>query len=114
MSRSTVSIQSYADARHRQAVVQLWETVFGYETAHNAPTVVIGKKLEAEDGLFFVATVEEEVVGTVLAGYDGHRGWLYSVAVHPSRRRVGLGTELIRHAEQSLGRLGCMKIVSVR
>ena len=51
-----------------------------------------------------------EVVGTVLAGYDGHRGWLYSVAVHPSLRRKGIGMNLVRHAEGALTARGCMKI----
>ncbi|WP_320392295.1 GNAT family N-acetyltransferase [Pseudomonas sp. P9_31] len=48
--------------------------------------------------------------GTVLAGYDGHRGWLYSVAVHPSHRRKGIGVKLVRHAEGALTARGCMKI----
>jgi ribosomal protein S18 acetylase RimI-like enzyme len=50
------------------------------------------------------------VVGTVLAGYDGHRGWLYSVAVHPAHRRRGLGARLVHHAESVLTGRGCMKI----
>jgi ribosomal protein S18 acetylase RimI-like enzyme len=45
-----------------------------------------------------------------MAGYDGHRGWLYSVAVHPSHRREGLGAKLVRHAEDALITRGCMKI----
>lgn len=50
------------------------------------------------------------MVGTVLAGYDGHRGWLYAVAVHPSHRRKGVGVQLVRHAEHALTLQGCMKI----
>ena len=64
----------------------------------------------AADDLFFVALPGHEVVGTVLAGYDGHRGWLYSVAVHPSHRRKGIGMNLVRHAEDALTARGCMKI----
>ncbi|WP_223487013.1 GNAT family N-acetyltransferase [Pseudomonas sp. A-RE-19] len=47
---------------------------------------------------------KKEVVGTVLAGYVGHRGWLYSVAVHPSLRRKGLGANLIRLFRHCLAR----------
>jgi ribosomal protein S18 acetylase RimI-like enzyme len=104
------SITSYSNDDHRLQVIQLWEAVFGYETAHNTPSLAIDKKLEAQDGLFFVASVEGAVVGTILAGYDGHRGWLYSVAVHPSHRKNGLGTALVGHAEQALAEKGCMKI----
>lgn len=104
------AIANYSNERHRLSVMQLWETVFGYETAHNTPSLAIDKKLAVSDGLFFVALAGDEVVGTVLAGYDGHRGWLYSVAVHPVHRRKGLGANLVRHAEGALTARGCMKI----
>jgi ribosomal protein S18 acetylase RimI-like enzyme len=104
------SITSYSNPAHRLQVIQLWDAVFGYETAHNTPGLAIDKKLAAEDGLFFVALAGEEVIGTILAGYDGHRGWLYAVAVHPSNRHKGLGSALVRHAEQALTERGCMKI----
>ena len=45
-----------------------------------------------------------------MAGYDGHRGWLYSVAVCESVRRSGLATALVREAEQALYALGCRKV----
>jgi ribosomal protein S18 acetylase RimI-like enzyme len=104
------SITSYANHNHRAEVIELWQTVFGYETAHNAPGLSIDKKLEAHDDLFFVALLDGSVIGTILAGYDGHRGWLYSVAVHPSQRKQGLGTALVAHAERTLTERGCMKI----
>ncbi len=103
-------VTSYADKAHRLQVVDLWATVFGYETAHNAPLVAIDRKLEADDDLFFVALADGEVVGTILAGYDGHRGWLYSVAVAASHRHRGIGAALVGHAEQALTARGCMKI----
>lgn len=103
-------IGPYRDRQHRAQVVALWQQAFGYDTAHNLPTLAIDKKLAVNDGLFFVATDKKTVVGTILAGYDGHRGWLYSVAVHADYRRHGLGSSLVRHAEQALTALGCMKI----
>ena len=103
-------IGPYRDRQHRAQVVALWQEAFGYDTAHNLPTLVIDKKLAVNDGLFFVATDKKTVVGTILAGYDGHRGWLYSVAVHADYRRHGLGSSLVRHAEQALTALGCMKV----
>lgn len=103
-------IGPYRDRQHRAQVVGLWQQAFGYDTAHNSPALAIDKKLAVNDGLFFVATDKKTVVGTILAGYDGHRGWLYSVAVHADYRRHGLGSSLVRHAEQALTALGCMKI----
>jgi len=84
--------------------------VFGYEADHNAPQLVIDKKLEFGDGLFFVALNNQAVVGTTMAGYDGHRGWIYSIAVSPKFQKQGLGSSLIAFAERRLSELGCMKI----
>ncbi len=104
------AIRMYADRTDRSQVMALWRDVFGYETAHNEPSVAIEKKLGANDGLFFVAESEGAVIGTAIAGYDGHRGWLYSVAVREDHRRSGLGSSLVRHAERALAAAGCMKI----
>ncbi|WP_346659647.1 GNAT family acetyltransferase [Pseudomonas sp. RIT-PI-S] len=104
------NIVEFSNDRHRMAVIGLWKEVFGYQTAHNAPSLAIDKKLAVADGLFFVALAGTEVIGTVLAGYDGHRGWLYSVAVHPAHRRHGVGAALVRRAEHALVAAGCVKI----
>jgi ribosomal protein S18 acetylase RimI-like enzyme len=45
-----------------------------------------------------------------MAGYDGHRGWIYSVAVTPEQRKLGIGSRLVRHAEEALLSKGCTKI----
>lgn len=60
--------------------------------------------------VFFVALIDEYVVGTVMAGYDGHRGWIYSMAVWPEHRTQGIGSALLKVAEQKLVGLGCDKI----
>ena len=103
-------IATYLDHIHRSQVIELWHTVFGYEAAHNAPALAIDKKLAVQDGLYFVALAGDIVTGTILAGYDGHRGWLYSVAVHPAHRNCGIGAALVRHAERALTDRGCMKV----
>ena len=48
--------------------------------------------------------------GTVMGGYDGHRGWVYSLAVVPEVRRRGVGTALMRHVERELAVRGCPKV----
>ena len=49
-------------------------------------------------------------VGTIMAGYDGHRGWIYSIAVSLNYRGKGIGSSLLAFAERKLSELGCMKI----
>lgn len=109
-SMNTITIAPYQDAAYRSQVIAFWRSVFRYETAHNRPSLVIDKKLAVKDDLFFVAIAENTVVGTVMAGYDGHRGWIYSVAVSPSHRRQGIGSQLVTHAERALTAKGCVKI----
>jgi ribosomal protein S18 acetylase RimI-like enzyme len=107
---SNIIITPFLDAAHRSQVAALWQAVFHYGTAHNEPGLVIDKKLAAGDQLFLVAVAGTSVVGTVMAGYDGHRGWIYSVAVSPAHRRQGIGSRLVSAAEEALIKLGCMKI----
>ncbi|NQV25832.1 MAG: GNAT family acetyltransferase [Rhodopirellula sp.] len=104
-----MEIRNY-ELADRQQVVALWNEVFPGSTGHNDPKASIDRKVGANDGLFFVAADGSLIVGTVLAGYDGHRGWLYSVAIAPDRRRDGIGSQLIRHAEQVLAQRGCPKL----
>jgi len=107
---NSIIITTYLDAVHRGQVVDLWKAVFGYETAHNNPHLAIDKKLQVADDLLFVAIADKTVVGTIMAGYDGHRGWLYSLGVTPSHRRQGIGSQLVVHAERALILKGCVKI----
>src|SRR5580698_2939137 len=106
-----VTIIPYSDATHRSQVLALWKATFTYYNApHNQPGLSIDKKIAIGDGLFFVAIIEGEVVGTVMAGYDGHRGWIYSLAVSSTCRRQGIGKKLMANAEQALRQRGCVKI----
>jgi ribosomal protein S18 acetylase RimI-like enzyme len=45
-----------------------------------------------------------------MAGYDGHRGWLYMLAVHPESRRRGIGGAMVEAAESWLRQMGCPKV----
>ena len=92
-----------------QALIDLWQRVFPDDPPHNDPSQVISAK-RAVDDLIFVALEEDSIVGAVMAGYDGHRGWLYAVAVdHPHRRR-GIARRLVAHALDALRQLGCIKV----
>ena len=106
---STVEVREF-QTQDRSAVVLLWNQLFPNATGHNDPNTSLDRKLEANDGLLFVAVEDDAVIGTVMAGYDGHRGWIYSVGVDPRYQRRGVGTHLVRHTERELMSLGCPKI----
>jgi ribosomal protein S18 acetylase RimI-like enzyme len=102
-------IRPYQDA-DEQAVVALWREVLPDSAPHNDPATAIRKKLAVERDLFLVAALGDAVVGTVMGGYDGHRGWVYSVAVRPEHRRRGIGAALLRRLEALLTERGCLKV----
>ena len=102
-------IEPYA-ARHFEGVKALWELVFPNDPPWNRAEVAIPEKLNTQPDLFLVAEVAGSVVGTAMAGYDGHRGWLYTIAVHPDCRRTGIGSQLLAEAERRLTSMGCGKI----
>jgi ribosomal protein S18 acetylase RimI-like enzyme len=106
----TLTIHPYSDSAHRAQVIALWDAQFHYNAPHNNPALSIDKKVAFGDGLFFVALSGSVVVGTIMAGYDGHRGWIYSVAVSPAHQRQGVGSQLVRFAERALADKGCVKI----
>ena len=94
----------------RSGVIALWERVFPDDPPHNAPAKVFDAKLATHDDMLFVATEEDAVIGTAMAGYDGHRGWLYTVAVSPDCRRRGIGAALVHQAVDALRAAGCIKV----
>ncbi|TFI58102.1 GNAT family acetyltransferase [Sphingomonas parva] len=91
-------------------VQALWLEAFPDDPPWNSAANAIPAKLAVQPDLLLVASDGDAVLATVMAGYDGHRGWLYSVAVRRSHRRSGLGTQLIAEAERRLKALGCLKI----
>ena len=105
-----IKIMLYDDSLHRKEVINLWTEIFNYKDARNNPAVSIDKKLANKDDLFFVAADSDKVIGTIMAGYDGHRGWIYSLAVVPELRMNKIGSKLLNFAEDKLKKLGCLKI----
>jgi ribosomal protein S18 acetylase RimI-like enzyme len=91
-------------------VIDLWGGTVADAAPHNNPSLAIRMKLKRDPELFLVATVAEVVVGTVMGGFDGHRGWLYSLAVAPEHRRQGIASALVRRLETTLSEIGCLKV----
>jgi ribosomal protein S18 acetylase RimI-like enzyme len=109
-----------------EAILALWARVFPeyFDPAYpqRDPRASIERKLAFGDGRFWVAVVAEggpgaagpgaaeRIAGTVMSGYDGHRGWIYSLGVDPALRRTGIASALAAHAEAELAAAGCPKV----
>lgn len=106
---SPLEIRPYQPKDHDQ-VVALWSEVFADDPPWNEPTAMIRRKLTVQPELFFVACIDDLVVGAVMAGFDGVRGWIYHLAVHQAYRRQGIASALMRAAEKGLAAVGCPKI----
>jgi ribosomal protein S18 acetylase RimI-like enzyme len=104
-----VQIRLY-DNFDQGAVIALWNEILLDNAPHNDPATSIRSKIIMQDKLFYVAVTEGMVVGTVMGGYDGHRGWIYSLAVDLRFRRQKIGTALIRQIESILQERGCLKV----
>lgn len=94
----------------RGAVIGLWRDC-GLTRPWNDPDRDFERKMADSPELFFLALDEAgEPAGTCMAGYEGHRGWIFYMGVHPDRRGRGLAAALLGHAEEALRALGCPKV----
>ena len=89
---SVIEIVAYAD-EHFDGVSALWEESFPNDQPWNSAACAIPAKLSFQPGLFFVAMDGNRVIGSVMAGYDGHRGWVNRIAVLQSHRGRGVGSK---------------------
>ncbi|EYU13960.1 acetyltransferase [Photorhabdus luminescens subsp. luminescens] len=95
-----------------EEVITLWERCDLLNPGVD-PEVDIERKLTHDPDLFLVAEVAGEVVGTIMGGYDGHRGSAYYLGVHPEFRGRGIANALIARLEKKLIARGCPKIVLI-
>lgn len=103
-----MEIRSYR-AADEGAVIELW-AVCGLTRAWNDPRKDIARKMTEQPELFLVGTVGGKLVATAMAGYDGHRGWVYYLAVAPGHRRKSFGRALMQEIERLLLARGCPKV----
>lgn len=93
----------------QDAVVDLWRQC-NLIIPQNDPVVDIRKKVDYQPELFFVALLDGRVVGSVMVGYEGHRGWLNYLAVLPECQGQGYGRKLVENVIAELRKLGCLKV----
>jgi len=92
-----------------EEVIALWAKC-GLIVPWNNPHQDIERKLKVDPDLFLVGEVNGDIVASVMGGYEGHRGWVNYLAVHPEYRRNGLGKEIMQEVEKRIKVKGCPKI----
>lgn len=103
-----MKIRSY-QTQDESAVVALWN-VCGLIRPWNDPLRDIARKLTEQPELFLVGTKNKKLIATAMVGFDGHRGWVYYLAVDPGFRRLSYGKALMLEAERLLMARGCPKV----
>jgi ribosomal protein S18 acetylase RimI-like enzyme len=103
-----MDIRSYRES-DELAVIALWQACDLTRT-WNDPRKDIARKLAVQRELLLVGEVGGKIIASVMGGYDGHRGWVNYLAVHPDFQRRGYGEALMKYVEQRLLELGCPKI----
>ena len=91
------------------AVIKLWRDT-GLVVEQNDPEKDINRKLMVDPDLFLVGELENKVIGSVMGGYEGHRGWINYLAVSPSHQRKGYARILMNEVEKLIHEKGCPKI----
>lgn len=105
-----MQIRAFRYPQDYEAVVHLWQ---GMEKgirlgASDAPQE-IEKKLQRDPDLFLVAEEEGRIIGSVIGGFDGRRGLIYHLAVHPQFRQRGIASLLMEAVEARLRAKGCLR-----
>jgi ribosomal protein S18 acetylase RimI-like enzyme len=102
-------ISQYTD-EHFAGVEALWREAFPNDAPWNKASTAIAEKMRVQPDLMLVALEGLLVVGSVMAGYEGHRGWISRIAVLRAHRHKRIGQKLLSEAERRLAALGCIKI----
>ena len=103
-----MQIRTYQNS-DENAFVQLWKDC-GLVVPWNNPRTDIERKLKENSEEIIIGEIENKIMASAIVGYDGHRGWVYYLAVHPKYQRRGFGEQLMQFAERHLLRLECPKI----
>ena len=92
-----------------ETVIELWKKC-KLIVPWNDPLKDINRKLYIKDNLFIIGEINQRIIASAMAGYDGHRGYIYYLAVLPEYQKKGIGSSLLSIVEKKLLQLGCPKI----
>lgn len=102
------SLREFALADY-DAVAAVWEQA-GLRQRPSDALPEVAKKLERDPDLFLVAQCDGQIIGAVMGAWDGRRGWVHHLAVHPHWQRRGVGSALVSELERRLQSKGCLKL----
>jgi ribosomal protein S18 acetylase RimI-like enzyme len=106
----TVSLRPFDLSQDYRQVHDLWSCAGkGVRVGRSDTPEALATKLGRDPDLFLVAESGGEIVGTVIAGFDGRRGMIYHLAVRADHRRQGIAARLLQAAEKGLADRGCLK-----
>ena len=108
MTESSLLIRPFKEGDEK-ALVSLWN-MCKLTVPWNNPYKDIARKLKVQPELFLMGYLEDKLIASIIAGYDGHRGWINYFAVHPDFQARGYGKQLMENVENGLRELGCPKI----
>ena len=94
---------------YQKAVIDLWNAC-NLIVPQNDPIKDIQKKLDFQPELFFIALLNGQLIGSIMVGYEGHRGWIHYLAVRPAFQKRGYGKKLVDKAIGELRKIGCPKV----
>ena len=101
-------IRTYQKSDEEQ-IINLWLEC-GLIVPWNNPKRDIERKMDEDPSLFLVGEIDRSIVCSCMAGYDGHRGWIYYLAVRRDYQRQGIALKIVTEAENRLLEIGCPKI----
>ena len=95
--------------KDRKQVIRLWD-ICGLIRSWNDPNKDLDRKQSLGGDLFLILELKNDIIGTVMGGYDGHRGVINYLAIHPGFRGNGFGKLLVKEVEKRLVEQGCPKV----
>ena len=108
MSETPLFIRPF-QTEDEASAVSLWQ-LCELTVPWNNPYKDIARKLKVQPELFLVGMMDSLLIATVMGGYDGHRGWINYLAVHPDFRGHGYAHQMMENVESELRKRGCPKI----
>lgn len=108
MLDNRIIIETYSP-EYENAVIELWRKCNLLRSWNNAKKD-IERKMKVSDKLFLIGFLDNEIIATVMGGYDGHRGYINYLAIDPVYQGRGIGKEIMQAIEERLKALNCPKI----
>ena len=105
---SDIIVRPYSE-KDLEDIVSLWD-ICGLSRPWNDPIKDIKRKLIVQREIFLILEKDEKILGSVMGGYDGHRGSVYYLGIHPNHKNKGFGKLLMKKIEEELIQMGCPKI----